>query len=467
MLTKLIGIFLVPLYTRLLTPADYGSLNLVNSTFYFIIVLAIFSLDSAAARWYYDTENIDDRKSTISSWFWFQLATSVILCLLIIALSPWLSDLILHEDKPRLFIIPALGLLANILPGMVTNWLRFQRKAVHTVIFTASNILINIGLNIYFVLILKWGVMGILSALLISNSIASLYVLILMRSWILPHYFNKERLLLMLKYALPLIPTSVAFWILNSSSTFIIEYYHGKHEVGLYSIGAMVATAVTMVVGSFAMAWGPFAFSIIDKPEAKNTYSMVLTIYSMLMTFIALGVALFAREGLLLFTTKEYQSAFIVAGILAFNGIIYGYAYIATIGSSIMKDNKPLAFSVLMAACITGILYFLLVPHFKKEGAALSTALGYLVVPVYVFYKSQKAWFIPYKFLVSILVVVSGILFYALGLYAEQGILVYDIILKILILFAYLILLAFLFKKYYPEFVFKNLLFRNSVLSDD
>ncbi|HOZ52594.1 MAG TPA: oligosaccharide flippase family protein, partial [Chitinophagaceae bacterium] len=165
MLTKVIGIFLVPLYTRLLTPADYGSLNLVNSTFYFIIVLAVFALDSASARWFYDTHDIEDRKKTISSWFWFQMIASVVFAFIIILGSSFFSRIILNETKPLLFIIPALGLLANVLPGMVTNWLRFQRKAIHTVIFTVSNVLLNIGLNILFVLYLKWGVMGVLAAL--------------------------------------------------------------------------------------------------------------------------------------------------------------------------------------------------------------------------------------------------------------------------------------------------------------
>ena len=451
MLTKVIGIFLVPLYTRLLTPADYGSLNLVNSTFYFIIVIAVFALDSASARWFYDTHDIEDRKKTISSWFWFQMIASVVFAFIIILGSSFFSRIILNETKPLLFIIPALGLLANVLPGMVTNWLRFQRKAIHTVIFTVSNVLLNIGLNILFVLYLKWGVMGVLAALLISNAVASIYVLALMIEWIKPQYFSMIRLKEMLKYAMPLIPTSIAFWIMNSSSSFIIEHFHGKSEVGLYSIGAMLASAVTMVVGAFQMAWGPFAFSIIDKPEAKQTYSFVLTIYSMVMCFVALVVALFAKEGLMIFTTKEYQVAFLVAGILAFNGIIYGYAYIATVGTSIVKDNKPLAIAVLVAACITGILYFLLVPYFKKEGAAISSALGYLFVPIYIFYRAQKVWPIPYKFMLSIVINLSAIFLFITSLFLMNGNLWFGIAIKFILIIIYIILMFVLLKKYYPE----------------
>lgn len=457
MLTKLIGIFLVPLYTRLLTPSDYGVLNLVNSTFYFIIVLAVFALDSAAARWYYDSSEEEDRKSSIASWFWFQLVSSGVLCVLIMLFSSFMSEWILKEHHPQLFMLPALGLLANILPNMVTNWLRFQRKAIHTVLFTLTNVLVNIGLNIMFVLVLKWGVKGILISTLLSNALASLYVLTLMFDWIQPRYFSLKRLKDMLRFSLPLIPTSVAFWILNSSSAFVIEHYHNKQEVGLYSIGSMLASAVTMVVGAFQMAWGPFAYSIIEKPEAKNTYAMVLTLYSMLMSCVALTVALFAKEGLILLTSADYYSAYKVAGILAFNAIIYGYAYIAVIGTSIVKDNKPLAIGVFTSACITALLYFLLVPYYKKEGAAISAVLGYLFVPLFVFYKAQKYWPIPYKFLLSIFIVGVAVILFVLSFFLETNSRIETILIKIGLLIFYVLFLLFMFRKNYPEIDLKGI----------
>jgi O-antigen/teichoic acid export membrane protein len=452
MLSKFIGIFLVPLYTHLLLPSDYGTLNLVNSTFYFIIVFACFALDSASARWYYDTENADDRKSTISSWFWFQLTSSIILGIIIIISSSFLSKIILKENNSILFIIPAIGLLFNILPSIVTNWLRFQRKAVHTVIFTICNILINVALNIFFVLYLKLGVKGILLSLLLSNIIASIYVIFLLKDWISISFFNMNRLKEMLKFSIPLLPTAIAFWVLNSSSSFIIEKFHSKSEVGLYSIGSMLASVVTMVVGAFQMAWGPFAFSIIEHPNAKKTFAMVLTMYSALMCFVALSVALFAKEGLMLFTAPEYHKAYIVSGILAFNGIIYGYAYIGSIGTSIAKDNKPLAISILFAALITGVLYFSLVPKYGKEGAAISILLGYLIVPIYLFYKSQKLWHIPFNFSITFLIFIFSTSIYLTWIaFFQNASLLNGLFIKIGLISFYLIFIIAVLKSTYKE----------------
>ncbi|MBK7588370.1 MAG: polysaccharide biosynthesis C-terminal domain-containing protein [Bacteroidetes bacterium] len=190
---------------------------------------------------------------------------------------------------------------------------------------------------------------------------------------------------------------------------------------------------------------------IYEKPEAKQTYSMVLTLYCALMCLVALGVAMFAKEGLMLLTTKEYYGAYLAAGVLAFNGIIYGMAYIAIMGCSIHKDNKPLAVSVLFAAGITAILYFLLVPIWGIVGAALSTALGYIVVPIYLFYKSQKYWYIPYKFKIAISIFLFSICLYALSLSIYTSSILINISLKSLLVCAYLIFLILIFKYQYSD----------------
>ena len=105
MIAKFISLFLVPLYTSLISPAEYGELSLVNTTFYFIIVFAVFAMDNSAARWYYDTEDATERKKTVATWFWFQLSVSVVLASVVIGLSSHLSQWILHNNSSIFFYI--------------------------------------------------------------------------------------------------------------------------------------------------------------------------------------------------------------------------------------------------------------------------------------------------------------------------------------------------------------------------
>lgn len=439
MLSRFISIFLVPLYTSVLSTEEYGKLSLVNSTFYFVAVVAVFAMDSSAARWYYDEQDDELRKPIIATWFWFQLMSSVALAIILTVLSPLLSNTILHQaDHNMLFIIPASGLLASILPTIVTNWLRFQRKPIHTVVFTISTVLLTVGFNFLFVVYLKQGIAGILLATVCTNLLASLYVLAIMKRWLLLRYFSKQKLIEMLRYAYPLIPTAFAFWILNSSSSFVINKFHGQGAVGLFQIGSMIASGAGMVAGAFQMAWGPFVFSMLDKPEAKRVISFVFTGYTWLMSTLALSIALFAKEILILFTNPGYYGSATVAGVLSFNSIIYGFAYIAVVGCNVQKDNKPLAYSILFAAIITGLLYWFLVPAYGGVGAALSSALGYLIVPIYLFYKSQQYWPVPFRFTLNIILFLLAVLFFVVSQFLPQTNLSTAIIYKILTILCFI-----------------------------
>jgi len=189
---RVIGIFLVPFYTKVLLPADYGNLNIINSIFFIVTVFSILSIDNSATRWYYDTDIEAERKKIISTWFWTQTVFTVLLCTVIIIFSSFLSQKILNSSDSLLFTIPAIGLITNILPTMVTSFLRFQRKPIKVVSFSIGNVLLNISLNIYLVLFLHLGVKGILIASLISTFAASIFGFLLMKNWIGVRNFSKK-----------------------------------------------------------------------------------------------------------------------------------------------------------------------------------------------------------------------------------------------------------------------------------
>jgi|KBSSwiStaDraftv2_1062776.scaffolds.fasta_scaffold10514_4 O-antigen/teichoic acid export membrane protein len=437
-INKFISVFLVPLYTRILLPSDYGVLNLVNTTFYFVAIFVVFALDNSAARWFYDSDNTEERKKPIATWFWVQLIISVFICLLFIGLSTPLSKLILGKNLPLLLIIPSVTIVSSVLPTIVWNWLRLRRKVWLTVTLSTSSAILTIGLNVLFTIVLKQGIKGILLATLISNSIYSVAASLLMWRWLSPKFFSVEVLKGMLRFALPLLPTALAFWILNSSASFFIKYYHSNEEVGLFSIASSIASSVAMLVGAFQMAWGPFAFSIMNKPEAKSVYSAVLTLYSIVALTAALAVALFAKEILFLLTTPKYYPAYLVSGILAFNATIYGYAYIGGIGSSVVKKTSPIAFAIMIGSIVCIVLYFILIPIIGKEGAALSTLTGYLIIPIYVFYRSQQLWHIPYKFMPTVILLCSAFALFIVNNSLPEYSISYSIVSKLILLLIFL-----------------------------
>jgi O-antigen/teichoic acid export membrane protein len=407
--SKMIGIFLVPIYTRLFLPKDYGIINLVNTTFILLTISIVCGLDSAVARWFYDSEDEAERKRSFGAYIWFQLFLAIIIAAIIIIVSPSLSYFFFKESgKPIYFILPAISLITNILPSVLINWFRLQRRPVLTVIFTISQTITTVGLTVLFVIVFRWQITGVFAALTISSAIFSLVVIFILKNWLSLKYFTKKRLLEMLKYALPLIPAALSYWLLNNTDSYFIQFFtKSTAEVGLFGIGAMLASVLGMFTSAFQQAWGPFAFSLINSEDAKKIYANVFLLFGYAMSVLAALLMLFAPEALMIFTTPQYYGSAWVAGILGYNLVLIGFSYIAIIGISINKNTKPYGIAMLYATIITIVLNIILIPKFGKEGSALATVIAQTIVPAYLFYIGQKVYHIPYKFGEVIIVMLS------------------------------------------------------------
>lgn len=449
-ISRFISIFLVPLYTSIFTTSDYGIMNLIGSFFFFVNIFVTFALDNSAARWYYDTTDEEDQKKTISSWFWFQLLISALICFLIIILSKFLSKKLLDQNDSLLFIIPSLSVITNVFTTIVSNWFRMRRKAIQTVIFNLSFSILTIALTVYFVIYLRKGVLGVFYATLISNVLSAILCLFILKSWISIRFFSKKRLKEMLVFSLPLIPTALCFWVINSSSSFILNMYCNLDEVGLFQLGVTISTAIALFTSSFQMAWGPFAYSILSRENAKQVYSFVLSAYALIANVLALGVALFAEDILILLTNPSYYEAYFVAGILTFNATIYSYVYIVGIGNGIIKNNKPLAVAVFISAIITLSSIFLLTPYLGKTGTALGMLLGNMFIPVYVYISAQKNYFIKYNTSLVITLIVSSFALYALYMALHSSVYSTNLTIKLLLLLVYTAIIFLSIKIYEP-----------------
>ncbi len=407
-ITRMIGIFLIPIYTRLFVPEDYGIINLINTTFYLLGLIVVCAMDTATGRWFYDSTEEADHKKTFGTWIWFQFFLSAIIAVLVIIFSPYLVNTFFKEKgKVLYFILPAISMVTNMLPGIISNWYRVHRRPVATVIFSVSQTIVTIGLSVLFVIVLRWHITGVFAALAISSAIFSIVALQQMHGWFDIQYFNKARLKPMLTYALPFIPAAIAYWLLNSTDSYFLAYFKDKAEVGLFGIGASLAAGIALFTGAFQQAWGPFAFSIMNDVKAKQVYAHVFLLFGYTMGFLAASLMLFAPEVLMFLTAPAYYGAAWVAGILGYNLVLIGFTYIASIGISIAKVTAPYGYAMLFATILTIILDIILIPKYGKEGSAIATVAAQLLVPAYLFYKGQKVYPVPYKY-AEVMIAMAG-----------------------------------------------------------
>jgi O-antigen/teichoic acid export membrane protein len=399
-ITSFIGVFLIPLYTKVFNPEDYGVIALLNSLQSVVTIFIIFGMDNSFGVWYWDKPTEEGRSAAVSNWFFFSLSLGFFTALILGLASYYVAMFLLGDSHLYpLVILFAINIFLASTQKLLNIWFRVRRKPVHAVSFNLFISLLTIGLNVWFVLIRHVGIPGIYYSICITSFISLAITIFILRKYIAIKFIQLGELRKMVKFSLPLVPTGLIFWVMGAATPYFINFLmHDKAEIGLYQIGSTAASLLGLGTFAFFQAFTSYALSISKEEGAKNIYAKILEYYIYIGMSCALLLGLLAKFILHLFTNEKYISANIVIGILAFNIIIGGIVQVVTVANLLAKDNKPIAISAVYAVMITVAGYFILIPFFGKEGAAIAVGLGNLATAVYVTIKAQKLYFVPYQF---------------------------------------------------------------------
>jgi O-antigen/teichoic acid export membrane protein len=394
-----VNVFLFPLFAKTLSLSQYGLITTITAFSGLVGTFVILGLDSATARFFYDSQDATRRRQVIGTWFWCQVVFGLTAALVIALCSRGLAGLLLGSvEWTWVILIVNAVIFTRSMAKILGNWLRYQRRAWATIGVTLMNTLLLIGLSIAFVIPGRMGLKGVYWAQAAAGMITAVFAIILLRDWMSPETFSLPLLKSMLIYGLPLIPAALASWVTASADRFFLKHFCGLDETGLYGAAVTIASAVTLATGAFQMAWGPFAFSILEKDDSKQVYSRVLTMYAFWGCWLACCLSLFSPQLLKWLARPLYHSAASSVPWLAFGYLAIGVSFIAALGSTIVKKSLPVAMSIFMGAAVNTALNFILIPRFGKDGAAAATFLAYTAAAVFLFARSQKLYPIPYRF---------------------------------------------------------------------
>jgi O-antigen/teichoic acid export membrane protein len=403
MVTRFLSVWLVPVYTRLFSPADYGVLSLVTSTVAMVSIFAVLALDNSAARWFWDTDDEQDRKRSIASGALCQVFVASLLGAMLYAVADPLADRIVKRaDAAQYFRLMGLSLPLGQLGGVVGGWLRMQRRPVATTVYTLGTSVLQIALALLFVVGLRWGLRGVYLAQIATLGVGTIVALLLLRDWVNPIHFDWSRLREMLRFAFPLIPAALAMWVVGFADRFFVQHYTSTTDVGLYSVGSSLAQGMLLLTGAFQLAWGPFALSIHREPHAEHTYAQTFVVFVVVTAFLAAAISLFAPEIIRLLATKQYLGATSVVGLLSLGYAMVGLNYIAATGPMILKVTGPIGAAITAAATLNLLLNFLLVPRYGMIGGAISALVSQSVAPIVLFWWGRHRYPIPYRFRTAI-----------------------------------------------------------------
>ena len=396
LVSRILATLLLPLYTHYLPPGSYGRVEIVTAATAVLAILLQLGISSAFFRFYFDAKEDAERLVVIRTSFWFTMAMSTLgLVLGVVFAAPighWLG---LGHD-PSLVRAGAVGLWAQTNYQQLTALFRVEERSVQYAIASVANVLITVAAMVLFVAYFHWGAVG----LVVGNFTGTLIVYAVLLGYRyeqLGAQFDTGLFRKMQHFGMPLVPSALALWTINFVDREFVSWYKGNAEVGVYSAAVKIASLITFVMVAFRTAWPAFAYSIEDDREAKRTYSFVLTYLLALTSWAALALGALAPWWVRLLTDPRYQRAEKGVALLAFAGAVYaGYVVLAIGSGRARKTQWNWAVTGVGAAVNVG-LNFWLVPRWGMVGAAVSTAVAYVVLFVGMTVYAQHVYPVRYQ----------------------------------------------------------------------
>lgn len=425
--SKFLVFLMLPLYTRTLSSGEYGEVDLVVQACNLMIPIASAGIMNAVIR--FGLDGNENKKGVFS----FGLVTFLVGFVLLWFAKPLFMNidfLAVNIQYVYLFVFTA------ALHSLCSNFIRSQEYVRLYAFDGVLRTVLTIILNILFLAVLHLGIAGYLLATILSDTVS---VVVLFFSARLYRFFSlqsidKHTAGSMLKYALPLIPTTVSIWIINISDRYILSYLIGNEANGLYAIAYKIPTIITIMAAIFMDAWQISSVNEYQEKDGAHFFSKVFSVYSSLV-FVSSSAIIAGTQiitGILV--SSEFYNAWQYMPVLV---LATAFACFATFLSSIYMSEKKswhVLMTTIVSAVLNIILNFTLIPSFGIQGACISTLFSYLVM--FLVRAVQSRSFVKMTLGMPKIIINTAILLtqIAILLTVSQHCLIYELILAVLVL---------------------------------
>jgi len=382
-LQRFIGLLLLPFFTSVLTPEDYGIVALVSLIGIAMNGLLTLGTGNSMGLLYFKQEDLSKRPTIIWTTVVLMTLNGLLWYSLLWLIAPTFSELMFQTAEYANLIL--LTFLGSVLVAMTDPWLAFLRMeelAKKYVLITVPGALLTTAISVFLVLYLRWGVVGLLLAGTLGSAIM-LGVTWLVVGRNIGYKLDSNLFLPLVRIGFPSIFGLFAFLLIDYADRQMIERMLGLVDLGIYSVGYSFGMVMMVAMTAFSTAWPPFFMSYVNKQdEARKVFAHVLTYYVLGFGSLVVLFFLVARPATLLMTAPNFHDAWVVVGLVAAAYALKGCYLILLPGIYFGSKLKWQSIIEWVAAIMNIGLNILLIPIYGILGAAIATFISYLSLPV-------------------------------------------------------------------------------------
>lgn len=386
-----IGFLLLPVYTRFLTPYDYGIVSVISAMAAFLGVFYLMGLNGAAYRYYFDFK--DDQEELKRFWgtiITFLLVLSLLFTLILLLFGQFILHPFLGNIKYYPFML--LGIIGAAFMPLFTIYQSLQQAQHYGRKFgivRLSNFIILSLFTIIFIVVFKLKATGAILAVTLTSALFFVFTLWEMRGKFV-FGIDAKYLKRSLLYSLPIIPHSLTGWVVGSLDRLLINKFVSTAAVGIYNIGYLFGGMLGFVNCAINQAYAPWFYEEMKKNQTakvKKFFILAMTLYITL----ALWVTLFAKEILWIMAKGDFRESWKVVGLLSFGNFFGGYYYFLV--NQLFYSEKGIRFvpvATVSAALFGFLLNLALIQKYGMMGAAITMLSVNIITTLFIGWLAQR-----------------------------------------------------------------------------
>ncbi len=371
--SKILSFIMVFFYSRAMQTDEFGTLDILINSGSLLLPICLLGIQNALIRFGLDKKH--DKREVFT--------TGIISVALGFAVLLLASPLIARVEDLKIYII---YLYAHVIMSSLRHICSYFVRAIgKSKLYAFDGIFttfVTCSLTIIFLLPLNMGIRGYLLAIILADFCSVIFLGIKAKLW---QFINFRKLNLglirqMLLFSLPLIPTSLLWWIVNVSDRFFVQYMVSPSANGLYSMAYKIPTILSLVSHIFLDAWQISAVEENESNSRNNFYSNIFSSFQGTIFIVASAIIICSKLVTKILLSADYYPSWQYIPFLVLSTIFS--CFVIFLGNIYLAEKKSVTtlLTTALGALMNIILNALFIPILLAQGAAIATAISYFTV---------------------------------------------------------------------------------------
>jgi O-antigen/teichoic acid export membrane protein len=398
-LPKATGFILLPIYTKYMTPSDYGIYSSMQTLGAMLIIAFTLAVDMAIYRIYFDYDTESEKKNYLGTMAITIAGISLTVLVLLFIFHNSISNIYRTIEFYPYYVYAIMLSYFSIFSIIPKIYLQVNQKAIIYIILSLGQFLINTSFILWFMIVEKQGAAGVLKGVMYAN-LLTLPINLFITLKVINITFKYDMFRASIKFSLPQIPILLSAWIMNLSDRIFIERFFSLQDVGIYSLGYKIGEAVLIISTAFSLAYSPIYFSLANSNnqiEAKKRLHRYNSSFTITMVFITFLVAVFSRDAVEILVDEKYIEAINIVPIISLAYLVLQVGGLLNLSIYQEKKTLQLMYLSIGSAIINILMNYYFISLYGSYGAAVSTLISFTIFFLLKYWYSKKCYFIPFE----------------------------------------------------------------------